>query len=390
MEISENFSYVGPKQNFDRDNYTTLAEMKAVSDKNMPSIFLATCEETGKLYIYKKTNTADSVSGKWRDATVDESAPKLTAEQISHLLYQFADLPTASTAGFPIENGTRLYNSTDKKIYVASVAQDGSITWKAETSVDSSGSGSGSGSGGSGGSSSNLGDSSSGDSGSGSGSEPGGSGSDPVTVASPVISIIEGNVTITCETTGATIYYTTDGNAPTTSSAAYTKAFTVVNDTTVKAAAVKDGVFSSTVSKTYTVSSSGSDTDTPVVEKDYSYHGFLNGSLEETESIHDEGIEISEKTVKTLTKEETTSKTKTCVFIATQAEEDAPGVSFMVYAYPAKFGELVKYNFGLGFNAIEYTFTKFNITIDGVAYYVYAQTEGSCPSAGTRVEYTFE
>ena len=54
MEISENFSYVGPKQNFDRDNYTTLAEMKAVSDKNMPSIFLATCEETGKLYIYKK------------------------------------------------------------------------------------------------------------------------------------------------------------------------------------------------------------------------------------------------------------------------------------------------------------------------------------------------
>ena len=56
MEISENFSYVGPKQNFDRDNYTTLAEMKAVSDKNMPSIFLATCEETGKLYIYKKTD----------------------------------------------------------------------------------------------------------------------------------------------------------------------------------------------------------------------------------------------------------------------------------------------------------------------------------------------
>ena len=59
MEISENFSYVGPKQNFDRDNYATLAEMKAVSDKNMPSIFLATCEETGKLYIYKKTCTSN-------------------------------------------------------------------------------------------------------------------------------------------------------------------------------------------------------------------------------------------------------------------------------------------------------------------------------------------
>ena len=375
MEISENFSYVGPKQNFDRDSYATLADMKAVSDNDMPNVFLAVCEETGKAYVYKKTNNVDSVSGKWRDATVDESAPKLTAEQISHLLYQFTSLPATSTAEFPIENGTRLYNSTDKKIYVAAVTQDGAVTWKAETSEGSdSESGSGSGSG----------------SGTGTGTSSGGASSDPITVANPVISIIEGNVTITCETTEATIYYTTDGNAPTTSSAAYTKAFTVVDGTTVKAAAVKDGVFSSTVSKTYTTSSSGSDTDTPVVEKDYSYHGFLNGSLEETESIHDEGIEISEKTVKTLAKEETISKTKTCVFIATQAEEDAPGVSFMVYAYPAKFGELVKYNFGLGFNAIEYTFTKFNITIDGVAYYVYAQTEGSCPSAGTRVEYTFE
>ena len=129
MEISENFSYVGPKQNFDRDSYATLADMKAVSDNDMPNVFLAVCEETGKAYVYKKTNNVDSVSGKWRDATVDESAPKLTAEQISHLLYQFTSLPAASTAEFPIENGTRLYNSTDKKIYVAAVTQDGAVTW---------------------------------------------------------------------------------------------------------------------------------------------------------------------------------------------------------------------------------------------------------------------
>lgn len=367
MEISENFSYIGPNQNFDRDSYATIAEMKAVQDKHMPNIFLATCEETGKAYIYRKTNNVDATFGKWRDAAIDESTPKLTAEQISHLLYQLATLPTTSTADFPIVNGTRIYNSTDKKIYVATVAQDNSVTWEAETSVDS---GNNSGSGGSG--------------------DSGNSGSDPITVANPVISITDGNVTITCATAGATIYYTTDGNAPTTSSTAYTEAFTVEDGVTVKAVAVKDETFSSTVSKTYTASSSGSGTDTPVVEKDYSYHGFLNGSLEETENIHDEGIEISEKTVKTLEKDETTSKTKTCVFIATQAEEDAPGVSFMVYAYPAKFGELVKYNFGLGYNAIEDTFTKFDITIDGVDYYVYAQTEGSCPPAGARVEYTFE
>ena len=388
MEISENFSYVGPKQNFDRDNYTTLAEMKAVSDKNMPSIFLATCEETGKLYIYKKTNTADSVSGKWRDATVDESAPKLTAEQISHLLYQFADLPTTSTAGFPIENGTRLYNSTDKKIYVASVAQDGSITWKAETSVDSSGSG---------GSSSNPGDSGSGGSGSGSGSgsESGGSGSDPVTVASPVISITDGNVTITCATIGATIYYTTNGTTPTINSTAYAEPFTVENGITVQAIAAKDGVLSSVASKTYTASSGGTDPspsgpDDPVVEKDYAYYGFLSGTLETTEKITDEGIDVSEASVKTLTKEEATSKARTCTYVATQTEEDAAGQSFLIYAYPAKFGELAQYNFGLGPNPISPNFTKFEFTIDGINYYIYAQTRGSAPGVGDTVHYTFE
>lgn len=381
MEISENFSYVGPKQNFDRDNYTTLAEMKAVSDKNMPSIFLATCEETGKLYIYKKTNTADSVSGKWRDATVDESAPKLTAEQISHLLYQFADLPTTSTAGFPIENGTRLYNSTDKKIYVASVAQDGSITWKAETSVDSgSGSGSGSNPGGSGG---------------GSGSEPGGSGSDPVTVASPVISITDGNVTITCATIGATIYYTTNGTTPTINSTAYAEPFTVENGITVQAIAAKDGVLSSVASKTYAASSGGTDPspsepDDPVVEKDYAYYGYLSGTLETTEKITDEGIDVSEASVKTLTKEEATSKARTCTYVATQAEEDAAGQSFLIYAYPAKFGELTQYNFGLGPNPISPNFTKFEFTIDGINYYIYAQTRGSAPDVGATVHYTFE
>ena len=374
MEISENFSYVGPKQNFDRDNYTTLAEMKAVSDKNMPSMFLATCEETGKLYIYKKTNTADSVSGKWRDATVDESAPKLTAEQISHLLYQFADLPTASTAGFPVENGTRLYNSTDKKIYVASVAQDGSITWKAETSVDSGGSGG---------------------SGSGSGSESGGSGSDPVTVASPVISITDGNVTITCATIGATIYYTTNGTTPTINSTAYAEPFTVENGITVQAIAAKDGVLSSVASKTYTASSgstdpSPSEPDDPVVEKDYAYYGYLSGTLETTEKITDEGIDVSEASVKTLTKEEATSKARTCTYVATQAEEDAAGQSFLIYAYPAKFGELTQYNFGLGPNPISPNFTKFEFTIDGINYYIYAQTRGSAPDVGATVHYTFE
>lgn len=69
MVLSENFTYSGTSQNFERDSYATLAEMKAVKAKKMPSIFHATCKETGKLYIYNKTNTDDEILGKWREVS---------------------------------------------------------------------------------------------------------------------------------------------------------------------------------------------------------------------------------------------------------------------------------------------------------------------------------
>ena len=71
MKITENFTYVGTQQNFERDSYATLAEMKAVVDKRMPDIFTATCKETGKFYIYNKNNEADETLGKWREIGID-------------------------------------------------------------------------------------------------------------------------------------------------------------------------------------------------------------------------------------------------------------------------------------------------------------------------------
>ncbi|MDR0829487.1 MAG: chitobiase/beta-hexosaminidase C-terminal domain-containing protein [Prevotellaceae bacterium] len=64
-------------------------------------------------------------------------------------------------------------------------------------------------------------------------------------VATPVISPNAGNITapanvsITCETEGATIYYTTDGTTPDETSTEYTAAFPVSATTTVKAIATK-------------------------------------------------------------------------------------------------------------------------------------------------------
>ena len=78
--------------------------------------------------------------------------------------------------------------------------------------------------------------------------------------ATPTFSVAEGEVakgttvTISCDTDGATIYYTTDGSTPTTSSSEYSGAITINKALTIKAIAVKDGMANSDVaSATYTI-----------------------------------------------------------------------------------------------------------------------------------------
>ena len=67
------------------------------------------------------------------------------------------------------------------------------------------------------------------------------------TVATPTIAPAAGeyaapvDVTIACATEGASIYYTTDGSEPTENSTLYTQGFTLSQNTTVKAIAVKSG-----------------------------------------------------------------------------------------------------------------------------------------------------
>ena len=77
--------------------------------------------------------------------------------------------------------------------------------------------------------------------------------------AAPTFSVAEGeyseakSVEISCATDGATIYYTTDGTTPTSSSKAYSSAIPVTETTTLKAIAIKDEVESDVASATYTM-----------------------------------------------------------------------------------------------------------------------------------------
>ena len=84
-----------------------------------------------------------------------------------------------------------------------------------------------------------------------------------IPVADPVFSVPEGRVdlgttvSLSCGTAGATIYYTTDGSTPTSSSETYSSPFTIMDNITIKAIAIKDGNSdyedSNVITKIYTV-----------------------------------------------------------------------------------------------------------------------------------------
>ena len=86
-----------------------------------------------------------------------------------------------------------------------------------------------------------------------------GSGNEETAVSVPTFSVPEGtfyspiNVELSCSTADAEIYYTLDGNTPSSTSEKYTTAIAISETTTIKAIAVKDGLTDSEVATaTYT------------------------------------------------------------------------------------------------------------------------------------------
>ena len=295
MIVKESFENSTINPDFKRSMFNTVAEMKAVPKKTMPYVYIATCKETGKAYIYNKNNEMDETLGLWRELgaentssgsgsdsgsgiSVDEVKNLITAA-MAHTMYQFDTLPDENIDGIEFKIGDRAYQGSDKKIYVVEDEYDGSISWALESETSGGGS-------------------------------SGGGGSNPSEPSEP--------------------------------------------------------------STKYTL-----------------YYGYINGSLSTTEKVTDEGFTINADVLKALSSKTITSKSNSITYTATDTEENALGQSFPTYAYPASLGEITKYTNSVGTFNVADSYTRFDVNVDGTAYYAYVQTKGHAPMAGDTFDFTY-
>ena len=295
MIVKESFENNTINPDFTRSMFNTVAEMKAVPKKTMPYVYIATCKETGKAYIYNKSADMDETLGLWRELgagntssgsgsdsgsgiSVDE-VKNLIKAAMAHTMYQFDTLPDGNIDGIEFKIGDRAYQGSDKKIYVVEDEYNGSISWALESETSGGGS-------------------------------SGGGGSNPSEPSEP--------------------------------------------------------------STKYTL-----------------YYGYINGSLSTTEKVTDEGFTINADVLKALSSKTITSKSNSITYTATDTEENALGQSFPTYAYPASLGEITKYTNSVGTFNVADSYTKFDVNVDGTAYYAYVQTKGHAPMAGDTFDFTY-
>lgn len=119
------------------------------------------------------------------------------------------------------------------------------------------------------------------------------------------------------------------------------------------------------------------------------YYGYINGSLSTTEKVTDEGFTINADVLKALSSKTITSKSNSITYTATETEDNALGQSFPTYAYPASLGEITKYTNSVGTFNVADSYTRFDIDVDGTAYYAYVQTKGHAPMAGDTFDFTY-
>ena len=92
MSISmlDNISYKGRKPDNVRSQFNTIAEMASFSEDYLPEIYITLNAETGKQYMYKRSNSVDSLLGKWRE--VDNSGS--VGDLADNITYKNSNYPS--------------------------------------------------------------------------------------------------------------------------------------------------------------------------------------------------------------------------------------------------------------------------------------------------------
>ena len=203
---------------------------------------------------------------------------------------------------------------------------------------------------------------------------------DVPSVANPVFSPNGGavdsgtEVTITCATAGAKIYYTTDGSTPDATSTEYTAPIEVTAAVTIKAIGIADDMADSdVVTKAFTI-------------KLYKFAGVYNNPNEDTD-IEPVESDITPEWLEALTdvvKQAATAKE----YGGMGNEQDFPGFNEdtggrAIYAYPASLGDITSYIQNSSVQAIGNSFDKLTPTVNGVLYNVYVLRNAVAPTGGS-------
>ena len=212
------------------------------------------------------------------------------------------------------------------------------------------------------------------------------------TVATPAFSVASGavdsgtEVTITCATDGAEIYYTTDGSEPTESSTEYTAAISITEAVTLKAIAVKDGMNDSAVSSaSYTIKGTVSTPAFSVAS------GAVNSGTSVTISCATDGAEIyyttngSEPTASSTEYTGAISITEAVTLKAIAVKDGMNGSAVSSASYTIK-GTVSTPEFSVASGAVD-SGTSVTITCSTDGAKIYYTKDGTEPTASS-TEYT--
>ena len=185
------------------------------------------------------------------------------------------------------------------------------------------------------------------------------------------------NITITCATEDADIYFTTDGTTPTMESTKYTGQDIIVPEggITVKAIGVKLGLATSKV---------GTGNYTIYVGPARRYAGWYVGA------VAPETLTASDITgLNSLYTDELKTAGSPDPFVYTITEQVVQDSGCVVWAYPSEYGTCSKFKDGLGEHAITDSYVLKTVEISGVEYNVYIMETGTTGEVGEELPQVF-